>query len=275
VKPSGIVVTIVSTSGSGEPGTRRFGENRQRTALPSSRFPTGGERRTGTNFASAEPLRRFPQGPSPGKEASLQPHRLGILVLAVFGASTVGATAAPVVWTPDLVHSRAEFTVSHLVVSKVWGHIPIRAMTITTDPGSAIPTQLSAMLDVTHEDTDDRQRDADLRSPTYFDIARYPTMDFVSIKITKTDADDFQVIGDLTIKNVTKRVSFPVHIEGRVPDGTGTRVGYSAQLHIDRRDFNLVDNSLSSAGVLLVGYDVTIGLTAEATNATLSPNAVK
>jgi polyisoprenoid-binding protein YceI len=191
-----------------------------------------------------------------------------LAALSLTGFPGPGGAAQSVTWSPDLAHSRAEFTVSHLVVSKVWGHIPIVALSLTSPAGSAIPSKIDATLNVAHEDTDNRERDADLRSPTYFDTGVYPTMTFHSTKIVSKGPDDFEVTGNLTIKNVTKAVEFPVHVEGRVPDeGGGTRVGYSGQLHIDRRDFGIVDNRLSAVGVLVVGYDVAIGLTVEAVTA--------
>jgi polyisoprenoid-binding protein YceI len=187
------------------------------------------------------------------------------LLPAALGWSPATA-ASTVTWMPDLVHSRAEFTVSHLVVSKVRGDIPIASMAIVSPSGSVVPSNIEATLNVAHEDTDNHDRDADLRSHVYFDVEHYPTMHFQSTKIVPDDGDDFDVTGDLTIKNVTRTVEFPVHVEGRVPDEKGgTRIGYSAQLHIDRRDYGLVDNRFSAVGVLIVGYDVTIGLTAEAT----------
>lgn len=186
-------------------------------------------------------------------------------LLAAGAATLVAAAPAPVSWVPDLVHSRVEFTVSHMVVSKVWGHVPIRSLAIVTPSGIAIPERIDAVLDVSHEDTDNHERDTALRSESFFDVARYPTMTFHSTKITSAGADDFLVTGDLTIKNVTKPVSFRGHVEGRIPEGSGTRAGYSAQFRVDRRDFGLLDGTLTPAGVLLVGYDVTIGLTAEAT----------
>jgi len=188
------------------------------------------------------------------------------VALVLAGIPGPGRAAQSLTWSPDLIHSRAEFTVSHLVVSKVWGHIPIQAMTITTPAGSVIPSKIDATLNVAHEDTDNHERDADLRSATYFDVEQYPTMAFHSTKIEAKGPDDFDVTGTLTIKNVTKPVTFAGHVEGRVPDeGGGTRAGYSGELHIDRRDFGIVDNRLSAVGVLVVGYDVTIRLTAEAT----------
>jgi polyisoprenoid-binding protein YceI len=191
--------------------------------------------------------------------------KLAKVIPGVLALCAATAAAAAPTWTPDLVHSRAQFTVSHLVVSKVWGHIPIRQMTLAARPGSPVPTRIEAVLDVSHEDTDNHDRDRDLRSATYFDVEHYPTMTFRSTKIEDKGPTDFTVTGDLTIKNVTKPITFPVHIEGVVPDEKGgTRVGYSAEVHIDRRDWGIVDRSLSPAGVLLVGYDVDIGLTAEA-----------
>jgi polyisoprenoid-binding protein YceI len=192
---------------------------------------------------------------------------LGILTAALLAFDVPAARSAEPseAWTPDLVHSRADFTVAHMVLSKVWGHIPIRAITFESAKGSVIPDHLDAMLDVSHEDTDNHDRDADLRSPAYFDTAKYPTMTFKSTKITPSGKEDFNVTGELTIKDVTKSVTFPVHIDGRIPDQTGgTRVGYTGELKVDRRDFHIDDARLTPAGVLLVGYDVHIGLTVEA-----------
>ncbi|HET6275154.1 MAG TPA: YceI family protein [Candidatus Cybelea sp.] len=175
----------------------------------------------------------------------------------------VAKAATPVVWQADLNHCRAEFTVSHMVVSKVWGHIPIRDLTVINNGRTAVPQRIDAILDVSHEDTDNHDRDADLRSPTYFDVAKYPTMSFRSTSITAKDNTDFTVTGDLTIKDVTKPVSFPVEVVGIIPDGKGWRVGYNGVFTIDRRDWGIVDARLTPAGVLLVGYTVNIGLTAE------------
>jgi polyisoprenoid-binding protein YceI len=187
-------------------------------------------------------------------------------VLALIAFPGPGRAAQTLMWSPDLIHSRAEFTVSHLVVSKVWGHIPIQAMSIATPAGSVIPSSIDATLNVAHEDTDNHERDADLRSTTYFDVEHYPTMTFRSTKIVARGRYDFDVTGLLTMKSITKPVQFSAHVEGEVPDeGGGTRVGYSGELHVDRRDFGIVDTRLSAVGVLVVGYDVAIRLTVEAT----------
>jgi len=88
-------------------------------------------------------------------------------------------------------------------------------------------------------------------------------MSFRSTSVVAKDASNFIVTGDLTIKNVTKQVSFPAQVVGIIPEGSGWRVGYTGQLTIDRRDWGIVDARLTPAGVLLVGYSVNIGLTVE------------
>jgi polyisoprenoid-binding protein YceI len=187
------------------------------------------------------------------------------VVILAFALLPISAAAeTPIVWQADLAHCRAEFTVSHMVVSKVWGHIPVRELTIINTGRTAVPQHIDALLDVSHEDTDNRDRDADLRSPTYFDVAKYPTLSFHSTSIEAKDASNFVVTGNLTIKNVTKPVSFPVQVVGIIPEGNGWRVGYNGTLTIDRRDWGIVDARLTPAGVLLVGYAVDIGLTVEA-----------
>jgi polyisoprenoid-binding protein YceI len=198
--------------------------------------------------------------------------RARLLCLAVCAAFLAGfaPAGADVPWTADIVHSRAEFLVSHLVVSKVWGHIPIKSLDIATDP-SGLPTALAVVLMPGHLDTDNHERDADLRSAAYFDVADYPTMSFKSdsVKATGKTSDgrtSFSCTGELTIKNVTKPVVLTGTIEGRVPDGDTTeRIGYTATTTIDRRAFGLDDARMSPGGIPLVGDNVQITLTVEAT----------
>ncbi len=186
-------------------------------------------------------------------------------VIVLSALPLTAAASTQYTWQADLAHCRAQFTVSHMVVSQVWGHVPIRQLTLVNAGNSPIPQKIDALLDVSHEDTDNHDRDADLRSATYFDTAKYPTMTFRSTSVAAQTPSNFTVTGELTIKNVTKRVSFPVHIVGIIPEpGKGWRVGYTGNLTIDRRDWGIVDNRLTPAGVLLVGYSVDIGLTVEA-----------
>jgi polyisoprenoid-binding protein YceI len=194
------------------------------------------------------------------------PHARPTLALAALAVAAVcgAARAADTVWTTDLVHSRAEFRISHLIVSKVWGHIGIKSVTLVTTP-AGMPSSIDAVLSAANLDTDNRERDADLRSAAYLDVERYPTMTFASRSVVATGKDGFRAAGDLTIRGITKPVVLVGRIEGKIPDPAGERVGYSAQTTIDRRDFGITDARLSPAGIPLVGNDVEIGLTLEAT----------
>ncbi len=120
-----------------------------------------------------------------------------IFALAVTPLFAAAATP-PIVWEADLAHCRAEFTVSHMIVSKVWGHIPVRQLTIVNTGNTPVPQRLDALLDVSHEDTDNHDRDADLRSPTYFDVAKYPTVAFHSTSIVAKDSSNFVVGAPVT-----------------------------------------------------------------------------
>lgn len=147
---------------------------------------------------------------------------------------------------------RRIFTAFLFFVSKVSGHIPITTLTIVNSGGTIVPQRIDAVLDVSRENTDNHDRDSDLQGATYFDTAQYPDMKFQSTSIERIDASSFRVNGNLTIKNVTKPVTFTTNVVGIVPDRSGWRVGYNAQLSIDRRDWGINDAKLTPAGVLLV-----------------------
>jgi polyisoprenoid-binding protein YceI len=199
------------------------------------------------------------------REASRMDIRSAVVAACVAASLPLFAVAAtPVVWRVDPIHTRASFSASHFVISRVDGHIPIKAMTLATASGSLIPTAVDVTLDVANESTDNDMRDNDLKSPTYFDIGTYPTAHFHANTIAATGPKDFTMTGDLTIKDVTKSVTIPVHVEGTIPDRGGVRVVYTAQFHIDRRDYHMVDQGLTGAGVLVVGNDVTVGLSVDA-----------
>lgn len=116
---------------------------------------------------------------------------------------TLGAARADMNPNPDPDHSRAEFALSHMVLSKIWGHIRIASLPIEAGAASVIPRRIDAILDVTHEDADHHTRDADLRSETDFDVARYPTMAFDSSNIVARGPDDAQVSDTITITITT------------------------------------------------------------------------
>jgi polyisoprenoid-binding protein YceI len=188
--------------------------------------------------------------------------------IAVAGTSL--PATAELIWTPDLVHSRAEFLVTHLIVSKVWGHLPFVSLELTSDD-AGMPAKVRAVLNPARLDTDNHDRDTDLRSQSFFDVTEFPTIAYESTGFTTAGKSidglaAFTCTGELTMKGIRRPVTLTGTIAGRVPDGNGTeRIGYSATTTIDRRDFGLTDARMSPGGIPIVGNSVGITLTMEAT----------
>ncbi len=183
----------------------------------------------------------------------------------ILATALVAALAAPALaadYAVDPAHSQATFTVSHLTVTKVSGQIPVQSATVVTGAND-LPAKIEATLDLKGIDTREPDRDKDLRSDDFFDVAKYPTMTFVSRKVEGTPSG-FNLTGDLTFHGVTKPVTLAAKLEGKVTDGKGrTHLGYSATTTIDRRDWGLNWGKMNG-GALIVGNEVTISLTVEA-----------
>lgn len=188
--------------------------------------------------------------------------------LAALTALTVAFAATPVMaetWTADPVHSSAEFRISHLALSRVKGTIPIKSAIVVTPNGKDVPSAIEATLDISAIDTRDGNRDADLKSDHWFDVAKYPTLVFKSTSITSAADGTITVLGNLTIRGTTKPVTLVTHLEGKGKDARGNdRIAYTAQGKIDRRDFGISYQGQTPGGNLIVGNDVTITIEIEA-----------
>jgi polyisoprenoid-binding protein YceI len=167
-------------------------------------------------------------------------------------------------WVIDPVHSEVSFVVRHMMVSKVRGRFDKFEATFVTaeDP---LASSVTAKVDLTSINTGQEQRDAHIRSADFFEVEKYPEMTFVSTGIKQAE-EGFFLEGDLTIKDVTKAVSFELEVSGFGPDAYGgTRCGFSARTQINRHDFH-VDFSGPIPGVpggVAVSDMVTINLEAE------------
>ena len=165
-------------------------------------------------------------------------------------------------WNIDPTHSVAEFKVKHMMISNVKGSFPKVSGALTLDEANSGKSSVEATIDVASIVTRDEQRDGHLKSADFFDADKYPTMTFKSTKVVKTGAQEGTVVGNLTIKDVTKPVVFAVEgptAPGQDPWGN-TRVGISATTKISRKEFGLVWNAALETGGVLVGDDVTITL---------------
>ncbi|WP_458041255.1 MULTISPECIES: YceI family protein [Bacteria] len=162
-------------------------------------------------------------------------------------------------WTLDPSHSEVQFSVRHMMISKVRGTFGVKSATLTA-PENPLEATVEATVDVASVDTKDEGRDNHLRSADFFDTETYPTMEFRSTGV-RIENGDFLVDGDLTIKGITKPVTFDFDFGGFGTDPWGNyKAGATAKAVINREDFGLTWNAALETGGVLVGKDVTIEL---------------
>jgi polyisoprenoid-binding protein YceI len=162
-------------------------------------------------------------------------------------------------WTLDPSHSEVQFSVRHMMISKVRGTFGVKSATLTA-PENPLEATDEATVDVASIDTKDEGRDNHLRSADFFDTETYPTMEFRSTGV-RIENGDFLVDGNLTIKDVTKPVTFDFDFGGFGTDPWGNyKAGATAKAVINREDFGLTWNAALETGGVLVGKDVTIEL---------------
>lgn len=164
-------------------------------------------------------------------------------------------------WQVDHTHSAVEFTVKHMMVSKVKGQFEQYDATIEADNLEDLTTaNITFTIDTASIQTKSEDRDNHLRSEDFFDAANYPQMVFKSTSITG-DGEDYEITGDLTIKDVTKPVTFKVEYNGKGTNPWGVDVyGFEASTKINREEFGLTWNSTLETGGVLVSKDVKISL---------------
>jgi Uncharacterized conserved protein len=164
-------------------------------------------------------------------------------------------------WKLDPTHSTIAFTVKHLAISKVRGTFDSFDLTIVTAPDDVDGIHsIEASIDVASVNTNQAQRDAHLRTSDFFLVEEHPTATFRSTGGT-WDGDAFTIVGDLTLRGVTKEVTLTGELGGVTTDASGgTRAGASATTTINRHDFGVSWNAALEAGGLTLGDDVKIDL---------------
>lgn len=165
----------------------------------------------------------------------------------------------PGTWTVDPAHSGLNFSVKHLMVSKVRGKFRDFSGVITIAP-DRLQSSVIASARVDSIDTGDENRDGHLKSGDFFDAASNPTIDFRSTTIEAADGA-YRLLADLTIKGVTRSVAFDLEFDGVNTDPWGnTKAGFTATAEINRRDWGLEYNAVLETGGVLIGEKVRIEL---------------
>ena len=184
-----------------------------------------------------------------------------------FAATTIGlalaagaAGAQPVKWAIDASHSSATFGVRHMMVTTVRGQFNVLSGTVEVVGNDPTTAKVSVTIDAASIDTRDAKRDEHLRAADFFEVAKFPTLTFVSKKVERAANGKLAMTGDLTIRGVTREVV--LDLEGptaEVKDPWGnSRVGLIGTTTINRKDYGLTWNKALETGGLLVGEDVTI-----------------
>ena len=176
-----------------------------------------------------------------------------------------GALARGSSWQIDPAHSHVEFAVRHLMISTVKGAFGDVRGTVWVDESDVGTVLVDITIKVASIDTRQEQRDAHLRSADFFDAARFPTITFRSRVVEGSHQDsEFRLVGDLTIRDVTREIVLEVLSEGRLTDPwVAERAGFSAHGRIDRTDFGLTWNQALEAGGVVVGNEVKISIEVE------------
>ncbi|MBD3403528.1 hypothetical protein GF420_11580 [candidate division GN15 bacterium] len=185
-------------------------------------------------------------------------------LLVLVAMLSVPALAAD--WNVDKAHSEMEFAVSHMVISTVRGQFNDFSGTISGFDGEQLKgASVTVTAQTASIDTDNADRDQHLRSADFFAAEEYPTLKFESREVIPGEGNSFQLVGDLTIRGVTKEVTFDGTYKGTVDDPWGnTRAAFSAETEINRKDYNIDWNKTLDAGGLVVGDNVTIELQIQA-----------
>jgi polyisoprenoid-binding protein YceI len=176
--------------------------------------------------------------------------------------ATPQTAAATTTWNLDPAHSVAEFKVKHMMISNVKGQFHQITGKLTLDESDLSKSKIESVIDAASIETRDAQRNGHLKSADFLDVEKFPTLTFKSTGIKVVRDGELAVDGDLTIRGVTRNVTFTV--EGPTPPAKdpwgNTRVAVSATTKINRKDFGLTWNTALETGGILVGDEVTITL---------------
>jgi polyisoprenoid-binding protein YceI len=184
-------------------------------------------------------------------------------------ATALAALAAPALagttWEIDPAHTGVQFAVRHMMISTVRGEFGKVTGTVQADDQDLTRSRVQATIDASSINTREPKRDDHLRSPDFFDVARYPTITFVAKKIERAGGDRWKMTGDLTLHGVTREVVLDVESPPTtVKDPMGNiRAGAHATTKINRKDFGIVWNKALDGGGIAVGDEVEITIDVE------------
>jgi polyisoprenoid-binding protein YceI len=169
-------------------------------------------------------------------------------------------------WVIDPMHSEIQFKVKHLVISTVSGFFKSFEGTLETEKEDFEDSSISFSLDINSIETNQSQRDEHLKSADFFDAAQFPHITFKSTSFKKTGDEGFALVGNLTIKGVTKSVKLAAEYGGSTADFYGnTKAGFEVTGKINRKEFGLAWDGVTEAGSIVVGEDIKLHINVQFT----------
>ena len=167
-------------------------------------------------------------------------------------------------WIVDPTHSAIEFSVKHMMIAKVKGSFNKFEASILANPSDLTTAEIDFTVDVASIDTRNADRDNHLRSADFFDVEKNPTLTFKSTKIVKTDEDEYDVTGNVTLNGVTQEETFSITFEGQGKDPWGNeKAGFSGKGKVKRSDYGLTYNAALETGGVLIGDQITLTIEIE------------
>ncbi len=162
-------------------------------------------------------------------------------------------------WEFDTSHSNVRFAVSHMVISEVEGNFSDFEGSVVSSETDFSDAEIKFTIDVSSIDTDSENRDEHLLNEDFFDVAKFPTIDFISSSMKKISGNKFKLIGNLTMHGVTKEIILDAKHGGTIKDPWGnTKAGFKVTGIIDRTLWNLNYNSTMDTGGLMIGEEIEI-----------------
>ena len=169
-------------------------------------------------------------------------------------------SAVKLKWVIDPMHTEVHFKVKHLVISTLTGTFKSFEGELKTTDLDFKDASIEFSMDVNSIDTNQEQRDAHLKSAEFFDAEQFPKISFKSTSFTK-DGDDYVLVGDLTVKEVTKHVKLEVEFGGVATDFYGNeKAGFEVSGKISRKEFGLTWDGITEAGAIVVGDDIKLNI---------------
>ncbi len=167
-------------------------------------------------------------------------------------------------WNLDKAHSSIGFSIKHMVISEVSGNFKDYDVTFKSTKSDFTDATVVASIKVASINTDNEKRDGHLRTDDFFNAEKFPLITFKSTSFEKTGENKYKITGDLTIRDVTKKVTFDAVYNGSIKAPWGAQIySWKATLIINRFDYNLKWNKAIEAGGLIVGDSVNITLNLE------------